>query len=133
MNCVEISILSSMMRQLITYETGASLIGGCPDLDCGIFYIKQDKKKISILETILLDIVKEKVTYDDGQQCIDDGRILNFNSKLFGNGSKFVAYVRCHYGGCVALAMVDAMTCFVYEVNQQIGSSLKTNIFQKLP
>lgn len=40
-NNLEISLLSSMQHQLITYENGHNLIGGSPDLEAGIFLTKQ--------------------------------------------------------------------------------------------
>lgn len=64
-NNVELALLSSMVRQLITYETGSTLIGGCPDLDCGIFYIQKELSYQKDMERIINQFVPH-IDYDDG-------------------------------------------------------------------
>lgn len=58
-NNLEISLLSSMQRQLITYENGFNLIGGSPDLDAGIFLAKQlhkEKELSNIIKKYIPDL-----------------------------------------------------------------------------
>ena len=45
-NNIELLLLSSMQRQLITYETGTNIIGGAKDLDAGIFNLNGHYKRI---------------------------------------------------------------------------------------
>ena len=48
-NITEIANLLSMYTQMTTYESGKNIIGGAPDVDCGIYYIKLYKKFIKPL------------------------------------------------------------------------------------
>jgi len=50
---------------MITYESGSTLIGGCPDLECGIYQIQQSKTYIQQAEDIINKYVPG-ISFDDG-------------------------------------------------------------------
>jgi hypothetical protein len=50
---------------MITYESGSTLIGGCPDLECGIFQIQASKIYKQQAEDIINKYVKG-ISFDDG-------------------------------------------------------------------
>ena len=48
-NNMELLLLSSMQRQLITYETGMNIVGGAKDLDAGVFNLNGHYKHVEAI------------------------------------------------------------------------------------
>ena len=73
-------MLSSTLRQLITYETGNSLIGGCPELKFMIYNFKSENNTSD-----LNNIVEHhfgNLTFNTNNVKIENGLIKTFDAKI---------------------------------------------------
>ena len=98
-NNAEIALLMGMQRQLITYESGKNLIGGCPDLECGMFYIQQFEEFKAGIRRIVKQYFgdlnyggPDGIVKDTGIHIVN-GEAIRFDTSICDVNSKFITFV----------------------------------------
>lgn len=114
-NC-ELALLSSMSRQLVSYENGFNVIGGAPDLDSGMFWLLKhesfdprdfypyfpitDKtpKKMTGPELIQHFLPPTLLEYKDKSTTIENGKLIEFKASICDAKSEFLTFIQFHFG-----------------------------------
>ncbi len=127
----EIAMLSSTLRQLITYETGNSLIGGCPELKFMIHNFKSENNTFQLNKIVQRHF--GNLTFNTNNVKIENGIIRSFDTKIASADSQFISSLSHYFSEAKVMSFIDDLICSGYDLNKVCGQTLYSKLFTQIP